>query len=135
MFLPSAAYLIQSYMKCYELLANPFHFAGFVKFRQSHLSHHFLNGILWHNSFARAIAVLLRFPVGFEIYYAHTGMAGLKNLFQALRISQEVIDAYSVNAFIVVESAHIVTRDDDFAEFIANVLKGSKLLCGLGFIR
>ena len=72
-----------------------------------------------------AVTFQLRLPVGFEIDYAHMGMIGLENLFQALRISQEVIDAYSVNAFIVIESAHIVARDDDFAEFIANVLKGT----------
>ena len=118
-----------------QLQANPFHLAGFVSLRHGHLAKHCFDGGLWHYGFARAVTFQQRLPVGFEIYYAHTGMAGLKNLFQALRISQEVIDAYSVNAFIVVESAHIVTRDDDFAEFIANVLKGSKLLCGLGFIR
>ena len=74
------------------------------------------------------------FPAGVETDDAHTGMIGLENLFQALRISQEVIDAYSVNAFIVVESAHIVTRDDDFAEFIANELEGTEFLSGFGFV-
>ena len=105
-----------------QLQANPFHFAGFMSLRNSHLAEHSFNGILWHNSLAGAIALQQRLPVSFKTDNAHASMIGLTNLFQALRISQEVIDAYSVNAFIVVESAHIVSRDDDFAEFIANVL-------------
>ena len=65
-----------------QLQANPFYLAGFVSLRQCHFSHHFLNDILWHNGFARAIALQQHLPVGFETDDAHTGMVGLKKLFR-----------------------------------------------------